>query len=356
MYKIEEKIFFDGMRQAQNAAAYFSLCTLHSAELALIDAPASNIAPLMTGFKGHGLEFIHGLNQSAGYRITQSELNLVHAISLDNAGHFILDDRADTAAFSASHRGLLESTYNHSVDVLFSGTRVLSINALASFAIGNNANISFAANHADSVFKLALDYAANNIAITVNGMMSKKALVKLDAENAVRRFYVDAEISITRINVNLINGHAGTGNDGRIAADNFVFNNAIAGKKSADGVRFLTTETQRHGEILFYHEGHEVNEDKTAVDECLRGTQAFADYSFSFFNSFVRFVFFVVKTSLSSVFRFIVSILTPDSCLLTPVSVPRCFAPVLTPVSCLLTPVFINNKNNIVEAITLRCA
>ena len=294
MYKIEEKIFFDGMRQAQNAAAYFSLCTLHSAELALIDAPGPDIAPLMTGFSAHGLEFIHGFNQSAGYRITRSELNLVHAISLDNAGHFMLDDRADTAAFSASHCGLLESTYNHSVDVLFSGTRALSINSLAPFAIGNNANFSFAANQADSDFKLALDYAANNITITVNGMMRKKAMVKLDAANAVRRFYVEAEISVTRININLINGHAGTGNDGRIAADNFVFNNAIAGNKSTGGVSFLTT------------------------------------------------VF--------------VPVLTPDSCLLTPVSVSRFTVPVLTPDSCLLTPVFINNKNNIVEAITLRCA
>ena len=262
------------MRQAQNAAAYFSLCTLHSAELALIDAPVQDIGPLMADFKTHGLEFIHGFNQSAGYRITRSELNLVHAISLDNAGHFMLDDRADTAAFSASHRGLLESTYNHSVDVLFSGARALSINSPAPFAIGNNANFSFAANQADSDFKLALDYAANNITITVNGMMSKKAMVKLDAANAVRRFYVDAEISVTRININLINGHAGTGNDGRIAADNFVFNNAIAGNKSTGGVLFLTIV----------------------------------------------------------------------------------FAPVLTPDFCLPAPVFINNKNNIVEAITLRCA
>ena len=242
MYKFEEKISFDEMRPAQNAAAYFSLCTLHSAELALIDAPGPNIAPLMADFKTHGLEFIHGLNQSAGYRITRSDLNLVHAISFDHAGHFMLDERANTAAFSASHRGLLESTYNHSVDVLFAGNRVLSINALASFAIGDIANFSFAANHADSAFKLALDYAANNITITINGMTGKGEALKLDAARAVRRFYVDAEISVNRVNENLLDGHAGTGNDGRNIANNAAFNNAIAGKKSAGGVSFLTAD------------------------------------------------------------------------------------------------------------------
>ena len=139
MYKFKEKIFFDAMRPAQNASAWFSLCTLHSAELVLIDAPVPAIAPMMADFEAHGLEFIHGLNQSAGYRITQPGLNLVHAISFDHAGHFMLDERANTAAFSASHRGLLDSACNHSVDVLFFGTRVLSINSSALFGITDNA-------------------------------------------------------------------------------------------------------------------------------------------------------------------------------------------------------------------------
>ena len=259
MYKFEEKICFDGMRPAQNAAAYFSLCTLHSAELALIDAPGPDIAPLMTGFKAHGLEFIHGLNQSAGYRITRSDLNLVHAISFDHAGHFMLDERANTAAFSASHCGLLDSAYNHSVDVLFAGTRALSINALASFAGGNiahNANFSFAANHADSGFKLALDYAANNITITINSMTGKNAEVKMAAAMAVRRFYVDVETAANRVNENLLDGHAGTGNDGRNAANNFVLNNAIAGKKSAGGVSFLTAESFSVGKPNAYNKNN----------------------------------------------------------------------------------------------------
>lgn len=292
MYKFKEKIFFDAMRPAQNAAAWFSLCTLHSAELVLIDAPVPAIAPMMADFEAHGLEFIHGLNQSAGYRITQPGLNLVHAISRDNAGHFMLDERANTAAFSASHRGLLESAHNHSVDVLLAGTRVLSINSLALFDIADNLNCSFAANHADSTFELALNFAAYNIAITVNGLTGKADALKMDAANAARRFYVDAETTVSRINENLRNGHAGTGNDGRNVTNNFVLNHAIAGIKSPGGVSFLTTATQRHKQPIFYHDGHEGSEDK--------------------------FVPFVVKTSLPSV--------------------------------------FINNKNNIVEAITLRCA
>ena len=310
MYKLEEKIFFDGMQQMHGAVAYSGLCT-GSAGFAFT-GPALDITPVAAGFNERKFEFIkinsaHGFNRAADYLIAHSELNLVHAISRDNAGHLILDDNA-AAAFDAVHSELFKSwngmfaDNTHSVDVIISGAGAVSINTPVLFAGGN---FSFAAAIDDDCgLELVLDRAYADITITVNGMMSKGAAVRLDAANAARRFYVDAEISVTRININLIDGHAGTGNDGRYAADNFVLNNAIAGKKSADGVSFLTT----------------VFVPVLTPDSCL-------------------------LTPVS------VPILTPDSCLLTPVSVP-----VLTPDSCLLTPVFKNNKNNIVEALTLRCA
>ena len=73
-------------------------------------------------------------------------------------------------------------------------------------------------------------------------MTGKVEALKLDAARAVRRFYFDVETAANRVNENLLDGHAGTGNDGRNIANNAAFNNAIAGKKSAGGVSFLTAD------------------------------------------------------------------------------------------------------------------
>ena len=250
MYKLEEKIFFDEMQQLHNAFAYSSLCTGQSAGIAFIDSMASDMAPVIADINARRLEFIkingeHGFNQAADYLIAHSELNLVHAISRDNAGHLILDDNAIAAAFDAVHSELFKSwngilTDNiHSVNVETSGAGAVSINMPALFACPGR-NFTFASASDGCGLELVLNCAYADITITVNGMMSRGEAVRLDAANAVRRFYVDAEISVNRLNVNLIDGHAGTGNDGRTAANNFVLNNAIAGKKSADGVFIYT--------------------------------------------------------------------------------------------------------------------
>jgi hypothetical protein len=238
MYKLEEKIFFDGARHAHSAVAYFSLCAGQSTDLALIDSRAMDITPVIADINERRLEFsAHGFSRAADYLISHSGLNQAHAISRDNAGHFILNGQAGAAAFSGGHHGLFESADNHSVNVLPSGVSVVSINSLALFATAGNRNFSLAvANNDDGAFELVLNSAETNIAITVNGMMSKGSAAKLDAANAVRRFYVDSEISVNRLNINLIDGHAGTGNDGRNIANNSAFNNAIAGKKSIGGV------------------------------------------------------------------------------------------------------------------------
>jgi len=248
MYKQqEEKIFFNEMRQAHGTVAYFSLYAGQSADLALIDSVAMDITPVIADFNKHRLEFVkinseHGFNQAADYLISHSELNVFHAIPRDNAGHFTLDDNV-AAAFSAGHCGLFKSwdnvlTETHSINALPAGFSVFLINSPGIFAGGGS--FSFAADAAAGAFELVLDRTETNITITVNGMMRKSSAVKLDAANAVRRFYVDAEITVNRLNVNLLDGHAGTGNDGRNVVNNSAFNNAIAGSKSADGVFFYT--------------------------------------------------------------------------------------------------------------------
>jgi len=233
-----------------NAFAYSSLCTGQSAGIAFIDSMASDMALVIADINARRLEFIkinstHGFNRAADYLISHSELNLVHAISSDNAGHLILDDNAAAAAFDAVHSELFKSwngilaDNTHSVNVIISGAGAVSINTPVLFACPGR-SFSFASASDGCGLELVLDKVHADITITVNGMMSKGAAVRLDAANAVRRFYVDAEISVNRLNVNLIDGHAGTGNDGRNAANNFVLNNAIAGKKSADGVFIYT--------------------------------------------------------------------------------------------------------------------
>ncbi len=259
MYKRqEEKIFFDEMRQSHNAVAYFSLYAGQSADLALIDSVAMDITPVIADFNKHRLEFVkinsaHGFNQAADYLISHSDLNVVHAIPRDNAGHFTLDDSVIAAAFSAGHCGLFKSwnnvlTETHCMNAMPAGFSVFLINAPGLFAGGRN--FSFAASDAAGAFELVLDKAVTNITITVNGMMRKSSAVKLDAANAVRRFYVDAEITVSRLNVNLLDGHAGTGNDGRNVVNNSAFNNAIAGIKSADGVFFYSNNKNNIFEAL----------------------------------------------------------------------------------------------------------
>lgn len=246
MYKLEEKIFFDGMQQVHGTAAFSSLCTGQPAGIAFIDSLALDMAPVLADINARRLEFIkinseHGFNQVADYLIDHSELNLVHAISRDNAGLLILNDNAIAAAFGAVHSELFKSwngilTDNiHSVKVETCIAGAVLINTPALFDCPDRI-FTFSSASDGCGLELVLNSAHADITITVNGMMSRGAAVRLDAANAVRRFYVDAEISVNRLNVNLIDGHAGTGNDGRNAANNFVLNNAIAGKKSADGV------------------------------------------------------------------------------------------------------------------------
>ena len=260
MYKLEEKVFVDGVQQMHNAFAYSSLCTGQSAGIAFIDSMASDMALVIADINARRLEFIkinstHGFNRAADYLISHSELNLVHAISSDNAGHLILDDNAAAAAFDAVHSELFKSwngilaDNTHSVNVIISGAGAVSINTPVLFACPGR-SFSFASASDGCGLELVLDKVHADITITVNGMMSKGAAVRLDAANAVRRFYVDAEISVNRLNVNLIDGHAGTGNDGRNAANNFVLNNAIAGKKSADGVFIYTDNKNNIFEVI----------------------------------------------------------------------------------------------------------
>ena len=253
MYKLEEKIFFSGMQQAHGAVTHFSLCTGQSTELALIDTLAMDITPVIADFDKRRFEFVkinseHGGNHVADYLVFHSELNAVHVIPCDNAGHLRLDGNVIAAAFSADRGELFKSWNNVLTENTrrMSGTGAVSINSHSLFAGSGGKTFSFAAVNGDGcAFELVLDRTENNITITVNGMMSKGSASRLDAANAVRRFYVDAEISVNKLNVNLLDGHAGTGNDGRNIADNYAFNNAIAGKQSADGV-FIYTQNKKN--------------------------------------------------------------------------------------------------------------
>jgi hypothetical protein len=339
MYKLEEKVFVDGMQQAHVFAAHFSLCTGQSADLALIDPVAMDITPVIGDFDTRRFEFVkvnseHGFNHVADYFVFDSEYNPVHVISRGNAGHLIQDDKAIAAAFSAGHCELFKSWNNVLTEThRVSGAGAVSINSHSLLTGNCGNNFSSAVNNDGGVFKLVLDRMETNITITVNGMMNKSLAVRLDSANAVRRFYVDAEISVNRLNINLINGHAGTGSDGRNIANNSAFNNAIAGKQSTGGVVILTIETSRSAGLT-----RELARHREIQSECLCSVQASA--------------FVPILTPDSCLLTPVsVPILSPDSCLLTPVSVP-----ILTPDSCLLTPVFKNNNNNIFENITLRCA
>lgn len=261
MYKFEEIVLFNGladagfagMRQAHSAAAHFSLCAGQSADIAFIDMLAADAAPIVADRNEHTLELIkinseHGFNQTADYLIFNPELNSMHIISRDNSGHLSIDGKAVGGSFTAGHSGLFQDWGNALTEKACGGSQpagcgALLINSLASFADTCNKYFSASASCHDAGFTWN-NAAAEGIFITVNGMINRSSSIKFDTANAVRRFYVGAEISVTRINVNLLDGHAGTGNDGRIYSTSFnAFNNATDGTFSLGGVVIYSKNT-----------------------------------------------------------------------------------------------------------------
>lgn len=79
----------------------------------------------------------------------------------------------------------------------------------------------------------------DDVTITVNGLYCGTATeTSCVIEN--ESFHSDPELSITRLNINLVFGHAGTGNDGSNFFYNFVSNNAIVGKISPMAFPFVS--------------------------------------------------------------------------------------------------------------------
>ena len=262
MYKFEEIVLFNGvagadaagMRQTHSVAAHFSLRAGKSVDIAFIDMLAADTAPIVADRTERTLEFIkinskHGFNQTAGYLIFNPELNAMHIISRDNSGHLSIDGKTVGGGFIAEHSGLFQNWGNALTEKACGGSQpavgsgVLLINSLASFADTCNKYFSSSAccHDAGLIWNAA---AAEGIVIAVNGMMSKSSSVKSDTVNAVRRFYVGADISVTRVNINLLDGHAGTGNDGWVYSTYFTaFNNATDGKFPLGGVVIYSKNT-----------------------------------------------------------------------------------------------------------------
>lgn len=256
MYKFEEKILFNGL--ADTVAAHFSLRAEQSADIAFIDMLTMDAATIIADRDKHRMELIkinseQGFNRTADYLIFKPELNAIHIISRDNAGHLSIDGKNVDGGFIAEHSGLLQN-WGDALTEKACGSHhsaanygVHLINSLASFIdVGSNF-FSFSACCFNAGFPSGMiwDFAvAAGVVITVNGMMNKASSIKLDTINATRRFYVDVETSVTRVNENLLHGHAGTGNDGWIAATSFnAFNSAIDGTVSLDGVVIYSKNT-----------------------------------------------------------------------------------------------------------------
>jgi hypothetical protein len=79
----------------------------------------------------------------------------------------------------------------------------------------------------------------DEVTITVSGMYCG---AYADTTRVIENesFHSNPELSVTRLNINLVFGHAGTGNDGSNVFYNFVFNNAIVGKKSSMAFPFVS--------------------------------------------------------------------------------------------------------------------
>jgi hypothetical protein len=256
VYKFEETALFNGL--ADNVAAHFSLRAEQSADIAFIDMLTMDTAPIIADRDKHQMELIkinseQGFNRTADYLIFKPELNAIHIISRDNAGHLSIDGKAVGGGFIAEHSGLLQN-WGDALTEKACGTHhpaanygVHLINSLASFINAGSKYFSFSACCFDTGLPSGMiwDYAAaEGVVITVNGMMNKASSIKLDTINATRRFYVDIETSVTRVNENLLHGHAGTGNDGWVASTSFsAFNNAIDGTVSLDGVVIYSKNT-----------------------------------------------------------------------------------------------------------------
>ncbi|MFA7231027.1 MAG: hypothetical protein WC071_07125, partial [Victivallaceae bacterium] len=248
MYKLEENIFFNELRQASNAAS-FSLSTGLATELTLIDSMSMNLPLAFADFNDRlGLIDInreHSFNYDSDYLISHSELNIFHVNSRDNAGHFSLDIAA--LEFYAVHCGRIKSENHHSVNVITAGHGVVFISLQASLHNPGSKNFSFAAlNNFGGAFELVQGRIDHNLSITVNGMLQSGTKYEIDNGN-VRRFHEDSAASGNKLNLNLLNGHAGTGNDGRNALYNFSFNHAIAGQQIPMAFSFLATNPTNRG-------------------------------------------------------------------------------------------------------------
>lgn len=102
--------------------------------------------------------------------------------------------------------------------------------------------IWFSLNSFELISNLKFEFMSellDDVTITVNGMYCGASA---DTARVIENesFHSDPELSVTRLNVNLVFGHAGTGNDGSNVFNNFVFNNAIVGKKSPMAFSFVS--------------------------------------------------------------------------------------------------------------------
>jgi hypothetical protein len=178
-----------------------------------------------------------------------------------NAGHFIDSHIALTDIINGSGEGFNE--FAHSPDFIHSGEyHDIFISLAGGAAVGaNEILINLPVHHTwDKCRWYSLDVAAadefefntaliNEINVTVNGLYRGSSELYGDIET-VNHCHFDPELSVTRLNINLVFGHAGTGNDGSIVSYNFAVKDAIAGKNSPMAFSFgADRELEDRGDI-----------------------------------------------------------------------------------------------------------
>ena len=218
----------------------------HSAELAAWGESLSTDADIMVygsnlASSADGQALVHTLANATGADVAASDditgsngdWNLEYSSGLIETSMLTVDE-------------LNHNMTNHAItDFGDDGAEGQLRSILSEISAGES--ISFISSDADvgGIITLAQgQLVINSYNITINGMTGD-ANVTVDAAEESRHFYVNPDASVNLTNLNLVNGHAGAGNDGgsvyvasnaAATISNVVFNNAIDGETSTDGV------------------------------------------------------------------------------------------------------------------------